>query len=61
MQDDGSLLQQFVAEDGERDNRYVLGPDGETMSMHVEIRSPKLKEPVRYTWNYERASGENSM
>jgi len=61
LQEDGSLLQRFVAEDGERDNHYVLGPDGETMSMNVEIRSPKLKEPVRYTWMYERVEeGEGS-
>lgn len=55
--DPSTLKQLFVAEDGERENLYRLGPGGDAMSMTVTIRSPKLKEPLVYTWNYERVDG----
>lgn len=49
-----TLDQVYVAEDGVRTNQFEWSQDGKTMAMHVKIESPKLKEPVTYTLNYQR-------
>ncbi len=49
-----TLDEVFVASDGVRTNQFEWSADGSTMAMHVKIESPKLKEPLTYTLNYER-------
>lgn len=51
---DNGLVQNFKAADGERTNTFSLGPDGRALQMQVEVKSPQLSEPVRYTLTFER-------
>lgn len=51
----GRLVQTFRPEDGERENVYSVSADGDTMSMAVTIRSPRLPRPLTYTLVYTRA------
>lgn len=50
----GALKQTFVAEDGKRVNVFTLSPDGNMLSMHVTVTSPRLDRPVTYTLQYRR-------
>lgn len=50
------LLQHFAAADGERQNRYRLSPDGQTLTLEVRITSPRLESPLRYRLVYRRSS-----
>jgi hypothetical protein len=50
------LVQTFKAEDGQRTNTFVLGPDGRVLSVQVEVTSPQLPAPVRYELAFERAA-----
>ena len=50
----GRVIQTFRAEDGERENRLILSPDGRTLEMVVTIRSPQLPDPLTYTLRYRR-------
>lgn len=52
----GTLEQTFIAEDGQRKNVYMLGPDGKTLEMHVTVSSPRLAQPLTYTLRYRRQS-----
>jgi hypothetical protein len=48
------LVQTFKAEDGQRTNTFVLGPDGRALRVQVEVTSPQLPAPVRYELAFER-------
>lgn len=50
------LTQHFVAADGERQNRYRLSPDGQTLTLEVRITSPRLESPLGYRLVYRRSS-----
>lgn len=52
----GRLVQTFRAEDGTRTNSYVVSADGNTLTMNVTIRSPKLPQPLTYKLVYNKAS-----
>jgi hypothetical protein len=54
-QKDGQLVQTFKGEDGERINTYQLSPDGNTLTVAVELRSERLPEPVRYALTFARS------
>lgn len=51
----GALTQTFKAEDGQRVNRYSVGPDGSVLTMQVTITSPRLAAPLVYNLRYRRA------
>ena len=44
----GVLTNTFVADDGEKRNRYVLRSDG-MLQLDVVVTSPQLKRPLEYT------------
>ena len=46
--------QVWVARDGRRENLFVVTEDGSTLTMHVAIHSPQLREPLRYDQVYHR-------
>jgi hypothetical protein len=50
----GALEQRFVGADGERINRYILTDRGKTLEMEVLVMSPKLPQPVHYTFRFAR-------
>ncbi len=50
-----TLSRTFVADDGERANRYAFSPDGEILRMNVVLTSPQLPAPLAYTLVYRRA------
>ncbi len=50
----GKLRETFVAGDGSRENLFEPGPDGQTMTMQVTIRSPQLKQPIVYKLDYRK-------
>jgi hypothetical protein len=52
---DGKLVETFKAEDGQRVNTFSLSPDGNVLSMHVTVTSPKLSAPLTYTLRYRRS------
>jgi hypothetical protein len=49
-----ALRQVWVARDGRRENVFVVTEDGSTLTMHVAIDSPQLREPLRYLQVYHR-------
>lgn len=51
----GHLVETFKAEDGQRENTYVLSPDGATMTMYVKVSSPRLPKPVQYKLLFRKA------
>ncbi len=52
--EEGKLRETFVAGDGSRENLFEPGPDGQTMTMQVTIRSPQLKQPIVYKLDYRK-------
>ena len=50
------LTQTFVAEDGKRVNEFVLGLDGNTMTLQVTLTSEQLDKPVAYKLGYRRVA-----
>jgi hypothetical protein len=52
----GRLVQTFRADDGSRVNTYSVSADGQTLTMHVTLRSPRLPAPVEYDLVFNRAS-----
>lgn len=57
----GSVITQtFQAKDGQRTNRFVLNPDGASMTLEVTVSSPRLPEPVKYSVNYSRQLGREN-
>ncbi len=57
---DGVITQTFQAEDGQRTNRFTLGPDGATMTLDVTVSSPRLPEPLAYSLDYHRQLGREN-
>lgn len=51
---DGALVQSFAAEDGSRENVYVVSADGRRLTLHVTIRSERLPAPISYRLLYDR-------
>ena len=49
-----SLVQTFKGEDGQRTNTFGLGPDGGGLTVQVEVTSPRLPAPVRYSLTFTR-------
>lgn len=49
------LVQHYRTSDGERVNRFVLSPDGDTLDYRVKVSSGYLPSPVRYALRYRRA------
>jgi hypothetical protein len=52
---DGSLVQNFRSEDGQRQNVFTVSPDGATMTLAVRMTSPRLPAPLLYRLIYNRA------
>jgi hypothetical protein len=50
------LAQTFTSADGRRVNNCTLGPDGETLTVHVTETSPQLSETITYRQVYRRDS-----
>lgn len=50
----GALKQTFTADDGVRENLFVLSPDGKTLTMKASVSSKKLKQPVTFSLEYQR-------
>lgn len=53
--DGGALVQTYQAEDGLRVNSFTKDANG-TLHLNVEVSSPQLPEPVKYTLLYRPAS-----
>jgi hypothetical protein len=51
---DDRLVQSFKAPDGERINTFALGADGRSLEVQVEVKSPQLPEPVKYSLTFVR-------
>jgi len=58
---DKALVQEYVAEDGQRLNTFVLDDGGSVLHMHVTVRSPKLEDDVVYRLTYRRTTGEEGQ
>jgi hypothetical protein len=50
-----TLVQSFGADDGSRENVYVVSADGRRLTLHVTIRSERLPAPITYQLLYDRA------
>jgi hypothetical protein len=46
------LVQSFTAEDGQRINTFNISPDGATLTLQVELRSPRLPAPIGYVLTF---------
>lgn len=51
---DGALTQTFTAEDGSRENAFILSPDGTGLTLQVTLRSERLPAPITYRLLYRR-------
>lgn len=51
---DTKIVQVFHAEDGDKTLEYVFSEDFQTMKVHVQLDSPKLPSPLKYTLEYSR-------
>ncbi len=51
-----SLIQRSWTEEGSRTTRFAVSPDGQTLTLHIQIRSPRLPVSVRYTMSYVRVA-----
>lgn len=51
----GQILQVFADENGTRQNRYTVSPDGMTIEMEVTINSKQLPEPLVFTREFKKA------
>ena len=49
-----TLVQHFVAPDGERFNEFRQSAAGDTLYLGVTIKSPRLKQPLQYRLVYQR-------
>lgn len=52
-----ALVQTTWTEAGSRTTRFVPSADGRHLTLHIQIRSPRLSVPVRYTMSYTRVDG----
>ena len=53
-----TLTQHFVAPDGERFNEFRQSAAGDTLYLGVNIKSPRLKQPLQYRLVYQRKRAE---
>jgi hypothetical protein len=51
---DKKLERTFKAVDGQRVDTYSLGGDGQALTMHVTVTSPRLSRPCEYELTYKR-------
>lgn len=51
----GQILQVFADENGTRENRYTVSPDGMSIEMEVTIDSKQLPEPLVFTREFKKA------
>ena len=51
---DNKLERTFKAVDGQRVDTYSLSGDGNTLTMHVTVTSPRLSRPCEYELTYKR-------
>lgn len=51
-----ALVQRTWTDAGSRTTRFVPSDDGQRLTLHVQIRSPRLPVPVRYTMAYARSA-----
>lgn len=51
----GRLYQRFEGERSVSRNRFVLGEDGETLTIHTHIEANRLPAPLRFRMSYRRA------
>jgi hypothetical protein len=51
---DKNLERIFKAADGQRVDTYSLSGDGQTLTMHVTVTSPRLSRPCEYELTYKR-------
>jgi len=51
-----ALVQRTWTDAGSRTTRFVPSDDGQRLTLHIQIRSPRLPVPVRYTMAYARAA-----
>jgi hypothetical protein len=51
----GRLVQTFKAEDGQRVNSFSA-EDPERLTLEVEITSPRLSKPLKYSVRYRRTA-----
>jgi hypothetical protein len=46
------LVQSFTAADGQRINTFTISPDGSTLTLQVELKSPRLPAPIGYVLSF---------
>lgn len=51
-----SVTQSFDAEDGRRENAWRLDARGQTLTLDVTVRSPRLPHPLRYRLVFRRSA-----
>jgi hypothetical protein len=51
-----ALVQTTWTDAGSRTTRFVPSADGQRLTLHIQIRSPRLPVPVRYTMAYARSA-----
>jgi hypothetical protein len=52
----GKLKRTFKAEEGQRINTYSISVDGKTLTMQVNVTSPRLPRPLTYKLIYQRSN-----
>lgn len=52
----GKLKRTFKAEEGQRVNTYSISEDGKTLTMQVNVTSPRLPRPLTYKLVYQRSN-----
>jgi hypothetical protein len=55
LTDAGTLEQRLVGDRGLSVNRYVLGADGATLTVHTTITAEQLSDPLRFSTTYVRS------
>lgn len=50
-----TLRQSFTADDGQRENTWTLDAAGTTLTLDVQVSSPRLPQPLRYRQVFRRA------
>ncbi len=50
-----TLRQRFSADDGQRENTWALDAAGATLTLDVQVSSPRLPQPLRYRQVFRRA------
>ncbi|KPK16155.1 MAG: hypothetical protein AMJ62_06585 [Myxococcales bacterium SG8_38] len=56
----GALYQRFAGERSVSRNRFVLGDDGESLTIHTVITADRLPAPLRFKMSYQRVEPSHS-